>query len=174
MEEDAALRDVVKKALEGKGVLAQIRVSIPRSSPRTIAQDSRLKSLSFVYNSSCTHGQFIQQPQLPSSSISIIHTFAEVDPCNTRKPLCLHACVFAHIYSGNSVLSNISMLIPQQVGAGVKQLIISCISAVSPTLLLLLYLNPSVRLRCGPPCLPSLTSTNGRLESTCPILLPWM
>lgn len=31
MEEDAALRDVVKKALEGKGVLAQIRVRTRKS-----------------------------------------------------------------------------------------------------------------------------------------------
>lgn len=38
MEDDAALREVVKKALEGKGVLAQIRV---RANPKLVLENER-------------------------------------------------------------------------------------------------------------------------------------
>lgn len=86
MEEDAALRGVVKKALEGKGVLAQIRVSTSRS---------LAKNAPHVFVLMTVHSE----AGLCNNGNSFIPPSLRLDPCtiaHTHTFECVRVCFFGY------------------------------------------------------------------------------
>ena len=81
MEEDAALREVVKKALEGKGVLAQIRVSTSGSLAKNALHVFVLMTAVHSGEVYATTATSFIPPSLRLDPCTIAHTHTHLNVC---------------------------------------------------------------------------------------------